>query len=132
MFQELLVDSLNGFTLRYVSFFLFQILCAALLAHGLQIVVNKKFKSEVLSKSALIAALIAFLVTIAKSSLNFSVVAAAIILLLMKFKEDDKMAIISRVLIIGIGFGCGAGSIVQTFIGAIILSLILLFTPLKQ
>lgn len=132
MLKELLVDSLNGFSLSYLPFFLFQILCAALLGHVFQLVVNKKTKENLLNHSALIAAATAFLVSIAKASINFSILGAAVLLLFMKFKEEDRMSIIGRVLIIGIGFGCGVGSLAQTIIGAVILGLIILFMPVKK
>ena len=132
MIKELIVDSLNGFSLSYLPFFLLQILGAALLAHVFQIIVNKKAKESLLSNSALIASATALLVSIAKASINFSILGAAVLLLFMKFKEEDKWSVIGRVLIVGIGFGCGVGSLVQTIIGAVVLGLIILFMPLKK
>ncbi|MCG8573729.1 MAG: hypothetical protein MI810_02500 [Flavobacteriales bacterium] len=132
MIQDLIIDSLNGFSFRYLPFFLFQLCCAALFAHIFQIFFNKKLKRSALAYSALNALFVAFLVVIAKISLPIAVIAAAVILLWLKGKNEDKITLSGQIIVLGIGLGCGTGSIVQTFIGLILILLVALFTPLNE
>jgi len=132
MIENIFVDSLNGFPLSQIPLFIFQLLCAAIGAHILQIILNKKLKESVLSHSALIALSVALISSIVKYSLPFSVLGAAVILLLFQRKEKSKLETIANVFVVLIGVGCGVGSVIQTIIGCILLFAILLFTPLKK
>lgn len=132
LIKNMLIDSLNGFSAKDIPLFLFQILVAGLLAHLFQIIINKKWKSGVICNSALIATTIAILASIVKYSLPFAILALAI-LLWLKPKQDDNVISKITLLIIGlIGVGCGVGSVALTILGVIVLSLIILFTPLKS
>ena len=130
--KNILIDSLNGFSAKDIPLFLFQILMAGLLAHLFQIVINKKWKTGVICNSALIATTLAVLAAIVKYSLPFAVLGLAIVLWL-KPKQDDSIISKIALLIVGlIGVGCGVGSVALTILGVIVLSLIVLFTPLKS
>jgi hypothetical protein len=107
--KNILIDGLNGFSLKYIPLFLTQLLTAGFLGYVLQKVMNKKFKEE------------------------FTVLAsAAILLLVLKNKERSNNESIGLFLVAIIGVGCGVGSIVQTFLAVILLLLVILFLPLKK
>ncbi|MEX1000907.1 MAG: hypothetical protein WDZ35_02210 [Crocinitomicaceae bacterium] len=133
MIKNLLIDSLNGFSPDYILFFLFQLLVAGFLGHLFQIILNRKFKSEVLRNAALIAVGVALITSVSKYVLPFAVLAAAaIIVLAMNRKDKSEIGSIALFLVVSVGVGCGVGSVIQTFIGAILLFLILLFLPMKD
>lgn len=130
--KSILIDSLNGFSLKDIPLYLFQIIVASLLAHIVQIILNKKWNTKVICNSALIVSSVTVLVSVAKYSLPFSILALGIIFL---FKPDKDEPVISKIalLIMGlIGFGCGVGSVFQTLLGVILVILIIFFTPLKK
>ena len=77
--KSLMIDSLNGFSPKFIPFFLLQLLASGFLAYLLQRVLNWKFKDQIISRAALYATGITLIVTIAKYSLPFSVLAAAAI-----------------------------------------------------
>ena len=47
LLKNIFIDSLNGFALSDVPLFLFQIICATVLAYILQILLNKKFNESI-------------------------------------------------------------------------------------
>jgi len=130
--KNILIDSLNGFSIRDIPLFIFQILVAGILAHVTQMVINKKWQQGVICNSALIAVSITVLTSIVKYSLPFAVMGLAVILL---FKPNKEESTISKIALLGVGIigvGCGVGSVIQTIIGVIFMLLIVLFTPLKE
>jgi len=130
--KDLLVDAMNGFSPRFIPFFILQILSAALMAHLFQKLYNRKLKSEVLDWSALIATTVTILVALAKNSIVIAVLGAAVILLFTKMKDAGKSEILGLIIINLIAIGCGSGSIIQTVIGCLVLFCVILFTPLKE
>jgi branched-subunit amino acid transport protein len=130
--KDLLVDAMNGFSPRFIPFFIMQILSAALLAHLFQRMYNRKLKATILERSALIATVVTILVALAKNSLIIAVLAAAAILLFTKLKDTGKSEILGLIVVNVIAIGCGSGSIVQTAIGCLVLFCVILFTPLKE
>lgn len=129
--QNIFIDSLNGFSLKYIPLFIFQLVSAALMGHVVQIIINKKFKDQVLNFGALIACSIALIAAMVKYSMPFSVLGAVLILVLLK-KDGERIQTIGLFLIGLIGVGCGIGSVIQTIIGAVLLGAILLLTPIKS
>lgn len=130
--SNILSDSLNGFSPRYIPLFLFQLLCAGFLGMIFQWMINKKFKERIVFHGTLMALGIALLVALTKNSLPFSVIAAALILVLGLKGERTTIQVIGLFIILLIGIGCGIGSIIQTFIGTALLACVLLFLPLKD
>ncbi|MGV6861468.1 MAG: hypothetical protein ACWA41_06835 [Putridiphycobacter sp.] len=130
--KNIFIDSLNGFSAKDIPLFLFQILMAALLAHVFQLVVNKKWKSEVINHSALMSTTIAILAAIVKYALPFAVLALAVILWFKPKTDASTISKLSMVIVGMIGVGCGVGSVVLTTLGFGLLLLIILFTPLKS
>ena len=130
--QNLLIDSLNGFSLRFIPLLIFQLLVAGCIGYLVQLMVNKKFKSKIIERAALLAPIVALLASIAKLSLPFSVIAGSVILILgIKTKLESNNHVLSWIFIVLIGFGCGVGSIVQTVVGVMVIGMILIFIPLK-
>lgn len=130
--KNILVDSLNGFSPKYIPLFLFQLLVAGLLGYLIQRIVNRKFDKNIIQYGTLIALGIALVVAISKNSLTFAVIAAASILLLAIANQKTKAESLGLFLIAIIGVGCGVGSVIQTFIGVVLLAIVLLFLPLKD
>lgn len=130
--QNLLADGLNGFSLKHIPFFLFQLLSAGFIAHMLQIILNRKSGEIVLSNSALLAIMVCLVSSIVKFSLPFSILGAAVILLFLNQKKESQLANLATLVVVGIGVGCGIGSVIQTAIGLIIIGAVILFTPLKK
>lgn len=130
--QNIFIDSLNGFSMRQIPLFLFQLLCAALGGYLFQLVFNKKWNEKLVSYGALTALAVAVLASLAKYSLPIAVLAAAAVLLLVKGKEDKKLTTIGQFILVLIGIGCGVGSVVQTIIGAVLIMLVVLFLPMKK
>ncbi|MBD3635801.1 MAG: hypothetical protein HUJ25_00555 [Crocinitomicaceae bacterium] len=130
--QGLLADSLNGFSLKFIPFFLLQLFSAGIFAFIIQYLVNKKFKEQVLVHAPLIAVTICMVASIVKFSLPFAVLGAAVVILVLGLKQKSQLATIGTVVIAAIAIGCGIGSIVQTFIGVVIIALVVLLTPLKE
>ena len=130
--QNIFIDSLNGFALDQIPLFLFQLLCAGMGAHLLQIILNKKVGEKLLEYSALISISMALLASIVKYSVPTAIVAAAVILLLLRGKEKSKLETIGQLLVVLIGVGCGVGNVIQTILGCVIIFTIILFTPIKN
>jgi hypothetical protein len=132
LIKNLLIDSMNGFSPKYIPLMLLQLLVAALLAWLVQKVINKKIGEKVIENGALIASSVALIVGIAKYSLPFAVIAAAtIIVLALKTEMKSKASALGFFLIILVGAACGIGSLIQIVIGTAFISLIVMMTPLK-
>ena len=132
LLKEIFVDSLNGFSTKFIPFFLFQLLVAGLLGHLLQKIVNRKFETEIVHYAGLLAMSIALLTSLVKYSLPYAVVGSAILFFLMRSKENSFNQIVALFLVRLIGVGCGVGSIVQTGLGFSVLIAVLIFTPVKK
>jgi hypothetical protein len=132
LIKNILIDSLNGFSAKDIPLFIFQILIAGILAHLVQLVLNKKWKESVVCNSALIAVVLAVLTSIVKYSLPFAVMGLAAVLLFKNNKEESTISKIGLLIVSIIGVGCGIGSVIQTIIGVIFILLIIMFTPLKN
>ncbi len=130
--QDFFTDLLNGFPTDQIPLFLFQLLCAGLAAHILQIIVNKKLGESLLEYSALIGVSAALIASLVKMTEPLAILGAAVLLLLLRGKEKGKLETIGQVMVVLIGVGCGVGSVVQTGIGWVVLFGIVLFTPLKK
>ena len=126
--KNILVDSLNGMSLSNIPFFLFQILVAGFLGWTLQLLLRKKNPANKFNNGSIIAAGICLIVTMVKYMLPFSILGAAAILLLLK---KDKNPPLYTFLLAVLAIGCGIGSVIPTVLGAIILSLILIFIPFE-
>lgn len=132
MLKNIFIDSLNGFAVKDIPLFLFQMLVAGLLGLIIQKMVNRKFDQKIISNGSLIALAVALIVAITKNSLPFAVLAAAVIILLGMRKTASNSSVIGLFLIVAVGVGCGVGSVIQTVIGAALICAVLLFLPLKD
>lgn len=132
LIKSILVDSLNGFSPKFIPLFLFQLLMAGFLGYVLQRLINRKFDHKIIENGTLIALGIALIAAISKNSLPFSVLSAATILFVGLSGQKDKHTALGFFVIATIGVGCGVGSVVQTVIGAVILAMVLLFLPMKS
>lgn len=130
--KSILVDSLNGFSPKYIPLFIFQLLMAGFLGLLMQQLLNRKFKTKIISNGTLIAVGIALIAAISKNSLPFAVLAAAAMIILAIQKQREQHAAIALFIISLIGVGCGVGSVVQTLIGSAVIAVIILFLPLKD
>lgn len=130
--KQIMIDSFNGFSLRLIPLFLFQLLVAGLIGHLTQKILNRKFQSQELSKGAIIAVGVSLLVSLVKYSLPFSVVGAALLLFLHgKFKEQSNGQTFALFLFALAGLGCGVGSVVQTALGFMVVFIVIFLTPVK-
>ena len=132
MLKSLIVDSLNGFSPRYIPLFIFQLLVAGLLGYLMQWLINRKFAAKIIQNGTLITLGITIIAAITKNSLPFAVLAAAAILLIGMKGQKDQSGTIGLFILAVIGVGCGVGSVIQTVIGSGILALVLLFLPMKN
>ncbi|MBI3134259.1 MAG: hypothetical protein HYZ14_06235 [Bacteroidetes bacterium] len=130
--KQIIVDSFNGLSADMIPLFLFQMLVAGLLGHLLQKILNRKFGHETLSHGALISLSVALLASVVKYSVPFAVLAAALIFLLGRSKEFSFMNALSVFLVAIVGLGCGVGSVIQTIIGFVLITAVILFIPLKK
>lgn len=131
--KNLLIDSLNGFSPKFIPLMILQLLVAGGLAYLFQLLYNKKFKHVLVENAALWATVVALIVGIAKFSLPYSIFAAAfLIFVAIKSKLETNLHVLGFAMVLLIGIGCGVGSIVQTAIGTAMLILLLLFIPLKE
>ena len=128
-FKNILVDSLNGFALKDISFFIFQLLIAALLSHIFQIIWQKKYKIKSQNSFALVGTGLALLTIFAKYSVAFSILALAVVLWMSKGEPKNNNNLIANLIIGIIGVGVGSGNVILTGIGFIVLMFIMLFTP---
>ena len=130
--KQIFIDSLNGLSLDLIPLFLFQLLCAGLLGYLTEKILNKKFAIEVVTHGALIAVVAALLASLVKYSVPASVIAAAVLLIFIKTKDESKLHIIGTFIVLALGIGCGLGSVIQTVIGFMVLIPVILFLPLKK
>lgn len=130
--KQVMIDSFNGLSVDLIPLFLFQLLMAGLLGYLAEKILNRKFQQEVVSHSSLIAISVSVLASIVKYSLPGSVLAAAVILIFLKSKENTLVQVIGTFMVLVIGVGCGLGSVIQTLIGFVLLGLVILFLPLKR
>ena len=132
LIKNLFIDSANGMSMSQLPLFIFQILCAALCAHLVQVVLNKKWKEGVICNASLIATVLTVLTSIVKYSVPFALMGLAVVLLFRSNKEESMISKIALLIVAMIGVGCGVGSVFQTIIGVLFILLIILFTPLKR
>lgn len=132
LIKNLVIDGLNGFPIDFVPLFMVQILCAGMIGWLIQFIVNRKMTKELIKYGPLISISVAVMVSIVKYSLPFSVIGAAVILLFLKGKEFNRFELISLIMLVVAGVGCGVGSVIQTIIGFAVIFLVVLFTPLKE
>jgi hypothetical protein len=130
--KQIFIDSLNGLSLDLIPLFIFQLLCAGLLGYLGEKILNRKFSMEVVTHGAVIALVAALLASFVKYSVPASVIAAAVLLIFIKTKEESKLRIIGTFVVLALGIGCGLGSVVQTVLGFMVLMLVILFLPLKK
>ena len=130
--KQIFIDSFNGLPLEQIPLFLFQLLMAGLMGHLLQKIANRKFGNDTIQHGGLIATGVALLTSIVKYSLPFAVIAAALILLLGKTRDQLFHQTLGLFLVALVGLGCGVGSVVQTCIGLILVSATILFIPIKK
>lgn len=130
--QNIFIDSLNGFPKDQIPLFLFQLFCAGIGAHLLQLILNRKTGEKILEHSALIAVATAVMASLVKGTEPLAILGAALLLLFLRGKDKGKLETIALILVVLIGVGCGVGSIVQTVIGSIVIFGIIFFTPLKK
>lgn len=131
-FKDLFLDALNGFSPRFIPLFFLQLLASAFMGHVLHLAVRKKFNDHSGSGFALLATGLCLLTTLVKYSLPFTVLAAAVILLLLGNVKRTRLQLTFLVLTGTLAVGCGIGSVVQSFLGFIVILLILLFIPVEQ
>jgi hypothetical protein len=132
MIKEILVSSLNGFSSKDIPLFLFQLIVAALFGHIIQLLINRKFKSEIIVNGAILATLVTIISALVKYSVAFSILGAAAILFLLANKHDNLKSTIGTLSIVVLGIGCGIGSVIPTLIGFAFLFLVILFTPIRK
>jgi len=133
--KQIIIDSFNGFSPADIPLFLFQLFVAGLLGFGVQWVFNRKLNNEQkLSHGILAAIMVCVLVAIAKVYLPFSIIAAAIILLLgNSMKKETLTANLGLATLLIAGAGCGFGSVVQTVLGvALVLTLVMIVPQEKS
>lgn len=130
--QNLLIDSLNGFSLDQLPFFIFLVLVAGGLAHVVQLVLNRKTGESTLKYAALMAVTVAVLASLVKNTEPLAILGAAVLLLLLRSKEKSTLETLGKFVILAIGLGCGTGSIIQTVFGALLILIVIFFTPVKK
>lgn len=130
--KQIFIDSLNGLSLDLIPLFLFQLLCAGLLGYLAEKILNRKFAMEVVAHSAMIALVAALLASLVKYSVPASVIAAAVLFIFIKTKDETRIQILGTFIVLSLGIGCGLGSVVQTAIGFVVLMPVILFLPLKK
>lgn len=132
MIKQLIVDSLNGFEFSQIPFFIFQLICAALLGHLTQFFWNKKFPDDRIEYGAITASATAFLTSVVKYMLPVAIIAAAVILFITKRKESSTTANLGTMLTLSFGLACGYGSVIIAVIGFVFLMLIVAFLPVSK
>jgi hypothetical protein len=130
--KQIFIDSLNGLSLDLIPLFLFQLLCAGLLGYLTEKILNRKFGIEVITHGALIALVAALLSSLVKYSVPASVIAAAVLLIFIKTKDESRLHVIATFVVLALGVGCGLGSVIQTALGFIVLMPVILFLPIKK
>jgi len=132
LFKQIFVDSLNGFSLRFLPLFIFQLLVAGLLGHLFQKIVNRKFGNEIVEYAGLMALSLAVLASIVKYSLPFAVLSAVLVLFLVRKKEGNFLKLLALFIVGLIGVGCGIGSVFQVTVGFVFIVTVILFIPIKK
>lgn len=130
--QNFLVDNLNGFSLDQIPLFLFQLLAAGLSAFVFQFLLNKKMGEVVVEYAVLTAVSVALLAAVVKLNEPTAILGAAVLVLFLRNTAQSKIEAIGLVVVVLLGIGCGAGSVVLTGLGALILYAVVFFTPLKK
>jgi hypothetical protein len=130
--KQIFIDSLNGLSLDLIPLFLFQLLCAGLLGYLTEKILNRKFGIEVITHGALIALVAALLSSLVKYSVPASVIAAAVLLIFIKTRDESRLHVIGTFVVLALGVGCGLGSVIQTALGFIVLMPVILFLPIKK
>ena len=90
LIKNIFIDSLNGMSLSHLPLFIFKVLSAALCAHIVQIVVNKKWRESVICHAALIATILTVLTSIVKYSVPFAIMGLAAVLLFKNNKYHTR------------------------------------------
>lgn len=132
LLKEIFIDSLNGFPVKYIPLFIFQLLTAGLIGFVVQFLFKKKWGNYNLEQGILIAVGIATITSIVKYSLPFAIMGAVVVLLLTKNKKYEEIDVLGLVLLGIAGVGCGVGSVIQTIIAFTVIFLIIVFTPVKK
>ncbi len=127
--KNILIDSLNGFALKDIPFFLFQLLSAALLSQIFQIIWKKKYKTNETGSFAIMGTGFALLTVFAKYSVAFAVIALGVIVWMSRGQKKSSRNTISGLIVGIIGAGIGSGNVVLTVLGFIVLMIIFLFLP---
>ncbi len=130
--KQIFIDSLNGLSLDLIPLFLFQLLCAGLLGYLTEKILNRKFGIEIVTHGALIGLVAALLSSLVKYSVPASVIAAAVLLIFVKTKDESRLHVTGTFVVLALGVGCGLGSVVQTALGFIVLMPVILFLPIKK
>jgi hypothetical protein len=133
LLESLLLDSLNGFSPKFIPLMILQLLVAGFLALIIEKVVNRKLKEDLLSKSALIAVVVCFMADVSKVSVAFSVLMAALLIaFVISLKIHSSSKLIGLFMVIAIALACGIGSLVQAVLTTVIILSVFYFTPLKE
>ena len=130
--KQILIDSLNGLSADMIPLFLFQLLVSALLGLLLEKIINRKFGEDTSERGVILAPLAALLASLVKYSLSFSVMGSALILLFLRQREMRRDQTLSLIAVLAIGVGCGTGSVIQTGIGFVFISVLIWFMPAKK
>jgi uncharacterized membrane protein YjjP (DUF1212 family) len=104
--KQIFIDSLNGLSLDQIPLFLFQLLCAGLLGYLTEKILNRKFGLEVVTHATLIAFVAALLASLVKYSVPASVIAAAVLFIFIKTKEDSRIQILGTFIVLALGLSC--------------------------
>jgi len=129
--KKLLIESLNGFSYRDIPLFFFQLLTTGLIAFVFYFIWKRKTGLKI-DFAVLISMSVAVIVSLAKYSLPFSMLAAAILFIFLGSNQLKRLEKIALLILAAIGFGCGIGSVIQTALGITMVILILIFTPLEK
>lgn len=133
LLKSLLLDSLNGFSLKFLPLMILQLFVAALLGLIIEKIVNKKFGENILSNSALLAIVTCFIADIAKVSVAFSVLMGALLIgVIISMKVSSVMKSIGLFIVLAVALACGIGSVVQAILGTVFILMVIFFTPLKE
>lgn len=132
MMKQIFIDSLNGFALKDIPLFLFQLLIAGILGLVIQWTLNRKFSEQIIKNGVALAMIVALLTSLSKFYLPVGVLCAAVILLLGFKKNLDAKGVFGLMLICTAGIGSGSGSVIQTALGLLLIAGIVLFIPMKN
>jgi len=128
--QKFVADLLNGFSFNDIPLLLFQLFAAAFCGWVSARILNGKEGGVAPLQIALIAAIVALLVSIVKNSIPLSVALAAVACLsAARFypAQEEKSGGILFFLALGTGLGCGSGFVIQTGVGFVFVLLPLMW-----